>query len=106
MTKFTSPNNWSEYWCLFVCVCVVGPGFDLMHPAFVRSRASQAAWSDGKKNGIGPHLWGRDCVDTIVQISSAVQPRAGCVFLDRARYVVVVNPHLHACLEVPFHTLK
>ena len=32
--------------CLFVCV--VGPGFDSPSPAFVRSRVSQTAGSDGR----------------------------------------------------------
>ena len=43
--------------CLFVCV--VGPGFDSKSSAFVRSRASHAAGSDGrlaKKTESGPHL--------------------------------------------------
>ena len=41
--------------CLFECV--VGPEFDSKSPAFVRSRASQAAGSDGalaQKNGNEP----------------------------------------------------
>ena len=53
--------------CLFVRV--VRPGFDSTSPAFVRSRASQAAGSDGRlsqKNGIGPpSLVGRDCAEKI-----------------------------------------
>ena len=46
--------------CLFVCV--VGPGFDSTSPAFVRSRASQAAGSDcrlAKKTESGPHIRGQ-----------------------------------------------
>ena len=53
--------------CLFVCV--VGPGIDSMSPDFVRSRASQAAGSDGrlaqKKRNRVPISGDRDCVDTI-----------------------------------------
>ena len=43
-------------------MCVVGPGFDSTSPAFVRSRASQAAGSDDRlahKTESGPHLWGQ-----------------------------------------------
>ena len=49
--------------CLFVCV--VGPGFESTSTAFVRSRGSQAAGSDGrlaKKNGIGPPSLGTGVV--------------------------------------------
>ena len=52
--------------CLFVCV--VGPGFDSTSPAFMKSRASQAAGSDGRlaqKTESGPISGGRDCVYTI-----------------------------------------
>ena len=66
--------------CLFVCV--VGPGFDLTSPAFVRSRASQTAGSDGwlaQKNGIGASSLGA----WVVQMSAPFQPRTGCVFLER-----------------------
>ena len=44
--------------CLFVCV--VGPAFDSASTAFVRSRASRAAGSDGQlaqKTELGPHFW-------------------------------------------------
>ena len=75
-----------------VFVCVVGPGFDLRSPAFVRSRASHAAGSDGlfvPKNGIGSPSLGAGIVLTqFVQLSAAVQPRAGCVFLDQQVYVL------------------
>ena len=67
-------------------VCVVGPGFDTMFPAFVRIRASQAAESDGQlapNNGIGPSSLGAKIVYThVVQMSAEFQPRAGCVFLE------------------------
>ena len=56
MTDVTNPNDWNVF------VCVVGPGFDSTSPAFVRSRASQAAGSDGwlaQKTESGPHLWGQ-----------------------------------------------
>ena len=47
--------------CLFVCV--LGPGFDSTSPAFVRSRASHAAGSDGrlaqKRNRAPPISEGR-----------------------------------------------
>ena len=47
--------------CLFVCV--VGPGFNSTSPAFVRSRASQAAESDGRiapqKKESGLYFWGK-----------------------------------------------
>ena len=49
--------------CLFVCV--IGPGFNSTSPAFVRSRARQAAGSAGllaKKNGIGPSFLGAGIV--------------------------------------------
>ena len=51
--------------CLFVCV--VGPGFDSTSPAFVRSRAKQAAESATSsqkktKNGIGPPYLGAGIV--------------------------------------------
>ena len=43
-------------------MCVVGPGYDSTSPAFVGSRASQAAGSDGRlaqKTESGPHLLGQ-----------------------------------------------
>ena len=49
-------------------MCVVGLGFDSTSPAFVRSRASQAAGSDGRlaqKHNRSSISGGRDCVDTI-----------------------------------------
>ena len=52
--------------CLFVCG--VGPGFDSTSPAFMRSRASQAAGSDGRlaqKRNMTPISGGRVCVDTL-----------------------------------------
>ena len=52
--------------CLFVCV--VGPAFDWTSPAFVMSRASQAARSDGRlaqKRNRASIPGGSDCVDTI-----------------------------------------
>ena len=42
VTEVTNPNDRSVFGC------VVGPGFDWTSPAFVRSRASQAAGSDGR----------------------------------------------------------
>ena len=42
VTKVTNPYDWSVF------VCVVGLIFDSTSPAFVRSRASQAAGSDGR----------------------------------------------------------
>ena len=68
--------------CLFVCV--VGPGLDSTSPAFVRSRARQAAGSDdrlARKTESSPISGVRDCVDTMC---AEVQPRASCVFLDRS----------------------
>ena len=50
---------------VYLFVCVVGPGFDSTSPAFVRSRASQAAGNDGRlapKNGIGPPFLGAGIV--------------------------------------------
>ena len=47
-------------------VFVVGPGLDSTHPAFVRSRTSQATGSDGRlaqKRNRGPISGGRGCVD-------------------------------------------
>ena len=43
VTKVTSPNEWSECWC-------VSSGKDLTRrpPLFVRSRVSQAAGSDDR----------------------------------------------------------
>ena len=55
--------------CLFVCV--VGPGFDLTSPAFVRSRASHAAGSDGrltKKRNPAPISGGRVGLTQFVQM--------------------------------------
>ena len=41
MTKVTSPSDWSGF------VCVVGPGLDSTSHAFVRSRASEVARTEG-----------------------------------------------------------
>ena len=71
--------------CLFVCV--VGPGFDSTSPAFVRSRASHAAGSDGwlvQKTESGPITGGRVVLTQFVQMYVAFQPRTGCLFWNRA----------------------
>ena len=71
--------------CLFVCV--VGPGFDSTYPAFVRSRASHAAGSDGRlppqKRNRAPISGGRVVLTPFVHMSVAFQSRAGCVFGTR-----------------------
>ena len=81
--------------CLFVCV--VGLGFDSTSPAFVRSRASQAAGSDGRltqKNGIGPPSLGAGIVLTpFGQMYAAVQPRTGCVLLDQDTFLSHSSHH-------------
>ena len=69
--------------CLFVCV--VGPGFDSTSPAFVGSRASHAAGSDGRlaqKRNRAPISGDRVVLTQFVQMSVAFQPRSGCVFLE------------------------
>ena len=65
-------------------VCVVGPEFDSTSPAFVMSRASHTAESDGGlaiKKESGPHLWGQGCVDTIcTDVCSIRIPYRLCLF--------------------------
>ena len=66
-------------------MCVVGPGLDSTSPAFVRSRASQAAGSDGRlsqKMELGPYLWGQGLCRTnlcrCLQHSNLVQAVSFC----------------------------
>ena len=93
--------------CLFVCV--VGPGFDLTSPAFVRSRASQAAGSDGrlaKKRNRAPISWSKDCVETILQMPAAFQPRAGCVFLEGHHHSCRSDVDIHFLLFQYYNTVS
>ena len=48
--------------CLFVCV--VGPGFDLTSPTFVRSRACQEAASDARLAAFQP------CTDWVFLVNA------------------------------------
>ena len=59
-TEVTHPYAWSVFVCVFR-----RPGFDSTSPAFVRSRASEAAGSDGrfaKKMESGPPSLGAGVV--------------------------------------------
>ena len=88
--------------CLFVCV--VGPGFYSTSPTFARSRASQAAGSDGRlaqKRNRAPYL-GEGIVETqFVQMSAAVHPRADCIFLDHQQLIIIMS--LNHCFNCSTH---
>ena len=90
---------------VYLFLCVVGPGFDSKSPAFLRSRASQAAGSDGrlaKKRNRAPISGGRGCVYTICADVCSIPTACWlCLF---GTMVDIPLVHLSATLVVQYHT--